>query len=86
MYAGGRDTFGSGWHQMHVLDQLLGQLTRPSLVDATLPSSVRDQLRAIGVAVDSSRRREEIIAELWGRKRPLMRELYAYDDSTPPCA
>ena len=86
MYAGGRDMFGSGWHQMHVLDQLLAQLTRPSLADAALPPSVREQLRAIGVAVGSSPRREDLVAELWGRKRPLMRDLHTDDDPTPFCA
>jgi hypothetical protein len=86
MYAGGRDLFGSRWSQLHVLDQLLNQLTRPSLPDSTIPPAVRDQLHSLGLSVESSPRREELIAELWGRKRPLMRQLYAFDDPTPPCA
>ena len=84
--AGGRDLFGSRWQELHLLDQVLDQLTRPSLPDASLPSSVRDQLRSLGVQIGRSPRREELIAQVWGRKRPLMRQLYAFDDPTPPCA
>jgi hypothetical protein len=38
------------------------------------------------VALNSTVQREELIAQLWGRKRPLMRQLYGLDDPTPPCA
>jgi hypothetical protein len=86
MYAGGRDMFGSGWHQLHVLDHLISELTKPSLPEATLAESVSAQLRALGLALDRSPRREELVAELWGRKRPLLRQLDAFDDPMPPCA
>jgi hypothetical protein len=84
--AGGRDLFGSRWQELRILDQLLSQLTRPSLPGDSLPAAVRDQLRTIGLHAGSSERREELIAQLWGRKRPLMRQLYAVDDPMPPCA
>lgn len=78
--------FGSGWHQLHVLDRLISQLTKPSLPEEALSQSVSEQLRALGVPVDRAARREELIAELWGRKRPLLRQLDAFDDPIPPCA
>lgn len=84
--AGGSDLFGSRWQELHLLDQVLNQLTRPSPVGAALPAAVRDQLRMLGVHIGRKARREELIAELWGRKRPLVRQLYAFDDPTPPCA
>jgi hypothetical protein len=84
--AGGRDLFGSRWHELRLLDEALTQLTRPALAGSGLPATVRDQLRTLGVQIGGSPRREELIAELWGRKRPLMRQLYAFDDPMPPCA
>ncbi|HZQ49061.1 MAG TPA: hypothetical protein VFB69_02020 [Candidatus Dormibacteraeota bacterium] len=84
--AGGRDLFGSRWLELRLLDRALGQLTRPALAGSGLPATVRDQLRTLGVQVGGSPRREELIAELWGRKRPLMQQLYAFDDPMPPCA
>ena len=84
--AGGRDLFGSRWQELHLLDQLLDQLTRPAPVGAALPGNVRDQLKMLGLRLGRSPRREALIAELWGRKRPLMRQLYTLDDPTPPCA
>ena len=84
--AGGRDLFGRRWQELHLLDQVLSQLTRPWPVGASLPATVRDQLRTLGVPIGRTARREELIAELWGRKRPLMRQLYAFDDPTLPCA
>jgi hypothetical protein len=35
--------------------------------------------------LDRAVRREELIAEVWGRKRPLLR-LLQDDDPVPPCA
>ena len=84
--AGGRDLFGSRWHELNVLNRVLDELTRPSLPGASLPSSVRDQLRSIGVPTGRAARREVLIAQVWSRKRPLMRQLYASDDPMPPCA
>ncbi len=84
--AGGRDLFGSRWQELHLVDQLLTQLTRPALAGAGIPSSVKDQLQTLGVQIGRAASREELIAELWGRKRPLMRQLYAFDNPTPPCA
>jgi hypothetical protein len=86
MYAGGRDVSGSRWYELHRLDQLIDQLTRPSLPEAILSWRVEEQLRALGVAVGRSSRREDLIAELWGRKRPLMQQLRALDEPTRPCA
>jgi hypothetical protein len=84
--AGGGDLFGSRWLELHRLDQLLAQLARPSLPGAVIPASVRDQLLSLGVQIELSAGREDLIAQVWGRKRPLMRQLYAFDDPMPPCA
>jgi hypothetical protein len=72
--------------ELNRLDRILAQLTRPSPLDASLPAALNDQLRALGLSLGREPRREELIAELWGRKRPLMRQLYAFDDPMPPCA
>jgi hypothetical protein len=84
--AGGRNQFGSPWLELHVVDRLLGQLTRPALVDTSLPETVCDQLNRLGLQSGPSSRRDELVAQLWGRKRPLLQELYDRDDPIPPCA
>ena len=85
MYAGGRDRFDSGWHQLRVLDRLLAQLTRPVPVGADLPDGVSEQLQDMGVSLGLAASREDLVAQVWGRKRPLM-HLYSFDDPMPPCA
>jgi hypothetical protein len=86
MYSGDGEAFSSPWHELYRLDRVLTQLTRPAVVGARVPPAVRDQLRSLGVELDGSARREELIAEVWGRKRPLLRRLYDADDPIPPCA
>lgn len=86
MYSGGSNVFGSPWHELYRLDRLLAQLTRPDVPGAGVPPTVRDQLRALGVPSRRSAGREELIAEVWGRKRPLLRRLDDFDDPVPPCA
>lgn len=86
MYSGGNDLFGSPWHELYRLDRLLAQLTKPAVPGTAVPAGVRDQLRELGVPLSRSFRREQLIAEVWGRKRPLLRQLRDYDDSIPPCA
>jgi hypothetical protein len=87
MYSGGGDLFGSsGWLELHVLDQLLAQLTRPAMPDAGVPPTVREKLHDLGVPLKRTARREDLIAEVWGRKRPLLRRLSELDDPMPPCA
>ena len=85
MYSGGRDMFAPRW-KLHHLDRLLAQLTRPALPGAGVPSDVRDKARALGVPVPRQARREELIAQVWGRKRPLLRQLSFDDQPMPPCA
>jgi hypothetical protein len=86
MYAGGNDTFGSPWVQLHHLDRLLAQLTKPAVPGTGLPPSVREQLHALGLPTRGTVRREELIEHVWGRKRPLLRQLESDDDPIPPCA
>jgi hypothetical protein len=86
MYSGDSSAFGSPWHELYRLDRLLAQLTRPAAPGAGVPTAVRDQLRALGVSTHRSVGREELIAQVWGRKRPLLRQLNDYDDPIPPCA
>ena len=85
MYPGDRGSFGSPWHELYRLDRVLAQLTRPAAPGAVVPAAVRDQLRALGVPFHRAVGREELIAEVWGRKRPLLRHLDG-DDPFPPCA
>jgi len=84
--AGGGVFFGSCWLELRLLDQVLDQLARPSPVGSGLPAPLRDQLRRLGLHVGRSPRRDELITQLWGRKRPLLRRLDAADDPMPPCA
>jgi hypothetical protein len=86
MYSGDSGAFGSPWHELHRLDRVLAQLTRPAIPGAGVPAAVRDQLRALGVPMNRSVGREALIAEVWGRKRPLLRQLHDYDEPAPPCA
>lgn len=86
MYAGGGNAFGSAWQELYRLDKVLAQLTRPSLPGSGLPPSLRDQIRSLGLPVHRATRREELIAEVWGRKRPLLRRLDTSDDTPPACA
>jgi hypothetical protein len=88
MYSAGSGgyTFRSPWHELYRLDRVLAQLTRPSLDESGVSPSLRDQLRALGLPLRRSAGREELIAEVWGRKRPLMRRLDGFDDTPPACA
>ena len=83
---GGGTGFGSPWHELHRLDLVLAQLTRPSLEGSGLPPALRDQLLDLGLPLRRTARREELIAEVWGRKRPLLQRLDASDDTPPSCA
>jgi hypothetical protein len=86
MYSGDNGAFGSPWHELYSLDRVLAQLTRPAISGAGVSATVRHQLRTLGVPVHRSNGREELIAQVWGRKRPLLRQLHDYDDLVPPCA
>jgi len=85
MYSGDSGSFGTPRHELYRLDRVLAQLTRPAMPGADVPAAVRDQLRALGLTMPSSVDREELIAQVWGRKRPLLRQLDD-DDPVPPCA
>ncbi len=86
MYSGGNNAFGSPWHELYRLDRVLAQLTKPAVPGAGVPPGVRDQLQALGLDRHRSVRREDLIAEVWGRKRPLLRQLVDFDEPIPPCA
>jgi len=85
MYSGDSGSFGTPRHELYRLDRVLAQLTRPAMPGADVPAAVRDQLRALGLTMPGSVDREELIAQVWGRKRPLLRQLDD-DDPVPPCA
>lgn len=86
MYSGDSGAFGSPWHELYSLDRVLAQLTRPAVQGAGVPATVGDQLRALGVPFHLEVDREQLIAEVWGRKRPLLRQLHDSDDPAPLCA
>ena len=86
MYPGGGGGFGSRYQELYILDRVLEQLTRPSMPGAGLPAAVRQELHQLGLMFGRTTRREELIARVWGRKRPLLRELDCDSDPMPPCA
>ena len=79
-------SLGARWHELGELDRVLGMLTRPTSPGAGLPTSLREDLLALGVRLGQTTRREQLIERVWSRKRPLMRRLGALDDPLPPCA
>jgi hypothetical protein len=86
MDSGGDGASASPWPELYRLERVLAQLTRPTVPGAGVPPALRDQLRALGVQVPRAVRRESLIAEVWGRKRPLLRRLIDFDDPDSPCA
>jgi hypothetical protein len=72
--------------ELYLMDRVLAQLTRPSVPGAGLPPAVRQDLHQLGLSFRRTPRREELIARVWGRKRPLLAQLEADDDPMPPCA
>ena len=84
MQSSGR--FVSPWHELHHLDFLLAQLSRPDVPGAALSPLVSAQLRALGLSLDDGPQRQELVERVWDRKRPLLRELRASDDPPPACA
>jgi hypothetical protein len=86
MHSGDSGAFGSSAHELYRLDRVLTQLTRPTISGAGVPPAVYDQLRALGLPSQRSARREQLIAQVWGRKRPLLWQLDDSDDLLPPCA
>jgi len=85
MYSGDGGSFGSSWAELNNLDRLLARLTRPSLAGEGVPPEVRDELKSLGLSVSPSGRKE-LVQRLWGRKRPLLRNLDGDDDPFPSCA
>ena len=86
MHSVGGNRFSSPWHELYRLDRVLAQLTRPWLDGSDIPQALRDQLRDLGLPLRRAVGREELIAEVWGRKRPLLRRLDTLDDTPPSCA
>lgn len=86
MDSDGMGMLGNRWQELNELDRLLGLLARPAPLGARVPHTVRHELREKGLCLGGSFRREELIEQLWSRKRPLLRQLSAFDDPLPPCA
>lgn len=83
----GGSGFGSWWLELHRLDRVLAQLTRPALEGSGLSPALLDQVRSLGLPVHRLAGREELIAQVWGRKRPLLRRRWDGGDDVPPaCA
>lgn len=86
MQSAGGYAFGSPWHELYRLDRVLAQLTRPWVDGSDIPPTLREQLHDLGLPIRRTVEREELIAEVWGRKRPLLRHLDSLDDIPPSCA
>ena len=70
MDANGWGTLHSQWRELNQLDRLLELLARPARLGSGVPPT----------------RRRELIEQVWSSKRPLLREMGAFDDPLPPCA
>jgi len=84
--ANGWGTLGARWHELHELDRVLDLLARPARLGSSMPPSLRGDLRGLGLELGRSAQRKELIERVWSLKRPLLRQLGAFDDSLPPCA
>jgi hypothetical protein len=51
--------------------QVLNQLARPHLCNAPLPAAVRASVWRLGLPCDELTPREDLVAQLWARKRSL---------------
>jgi hypothetical protein len=78
--------FDSRRQELYRLDRVLTQLARPVRPGVDIPDALWVELRVLGLPVERITRREPLIQRVWGRKRPLMRELVCDDDPMPPCA
>jgi hypothetical protein len=76
---------GSRRHELSELDRVLDLLTRPRLVGRRVPDSVRSELLSLGVQLGRPSGRQDLIRQVWSRKRPLMRQPGGPND-LPPCA
>ena len=82
----GWGTFVSQWRELSDLDRVLNLLARPTRLGRGVPRSVRSELRGLGLEPGRSDERKDLIERVWSLKRPLLRELGAFDDPLPPCA
>jgi len=83
--ANGWGTVGSRWHDLNELDRVLNLLARPARLGSGVPRSVRSEIRGLGLGLGRSAQRKELIEQVWGLKRPLLRQLGDFDN-LPPCA
>lgn len=71
------------------LGEVLAQIARPYRVDEMIPVHVQSNLWQLGVPCDELTPREELIAELWARKRTLQTAVlpqWGGPGATPPNA
>ena len=81
----GWGSLGSQWHELNELDRVLDLLARPARLGTPVPQSVRSDLRKLGLELGRSTPRKDLIEQAWSLKRPLLRQMGAFDD-LPPCA
>jgi hypothetical protein len=84
--ANGWGTLGARWHELYELDRVLDLLARPARLGSGMPRSLRSDLRGLGLELGRSAQRKELIERVWSLKRPLLRQMGAFDDQLPPCA
>ena len=71
------------------LSELLAQISRPHSCDAAIPVEVQANLWQLGVPCETNTPREDVIAQLWARKRTLQTAfmpLWGGPEATPPTA
>ncbi|HEY1455261.1 MAG TPA: hypothetical protein VGG31_02090 [Candidatus Dormibacteraeota bacterium] len=71
------------------LGQVLSQVARPHRCDDAIPAELQANLWELGVSCDPRTPRQDLIAQLWARKRTLAvatEPLWGGPGSTPPAA
>jgi hypothetical protein len=74
---------GSSAFELRRVELVLAQLARPVLDEDSVWAATRDALLQLGICVGGEASRRDLIAQVWGRKRALLRRVRALDDWGP---
>jgi hypothetical protein len=74
---------GSGAFEVRRIDRVLSELARPALGEDSIARSTRVALLQLGIFVAGDASRRDLIEQLWGRKRVLLRQVSSTSDWGP---
>jgi hypothetical protein len=74
---------GAGALELRRVDRALAELARPVLDEDCMATSTRDALLQLGICVGGDASRRDLIEQVWGRKRALLRQVSANGDGGP---